>query len=263
MDDRRAALIIRTLRVRRRWRQKDLAARASVSRQLVTKIEGGRIDSVSLRNLRVVVAALGGSAELLIRAQGGEADRAVNAGHAAMHEAVARLFRRRDGWLAAPEVTFSIYGERGVIDVLAWHAASRSLLIVELKTLLVDLNDLMGSMDRRRRLAGQIARERGWFPAHVGTWVAVADTSTNHRRLADHSTVLRIAFPGDGRTLRAWLREPSESLAALSFLSAATPGGRRRDFRSTRQVRKPSAARSTHESPALSEPGSPEPGHRP
>jgi transcriptional regulator with XRE-family HTH domain len=108
VDDRRAALTIRTLRVRRGWRQKDLAARAGVSRQLVTKIESGRIESVPLRAVRKVVAALGGTAEILIRAPGGEADRALNAGHAAMHEAAARLFRRVDGWVTAPEVTFSI-----------------------------------------------------------------------------------------------------------------------------------------------------------
>lgn len=33
-----------------------------------------------------------------------------------------------------PEVSFSIYGQRGVIDILAWHAATRSLLVIELKT---------------------------------------------------------------------------------------------------------------------------------
>ena len=33
-----------------------------------------------------------------------------------------------------PEVSFSIYGERGVIDMLLWHPARRALLVVELKT---------------------------------------------------------------------------------------------------------------------------------
>lgn len=171
-----------------------------------------------------------------------------------MHEAVARLFHRLDGWLIAPEVTYSIYGERGVIDVVAWHAASRTLLVVELKTLLVDVNDLMGSMDRRRRLATRIARDRGWFPIAVGAWVAIADTSTNHRRLADHATVLRIAFPGDGRTLRGWLRRPTGPIAALSFLSAATRDGRKGDFRPIRPVRGPSTGRSTHDPLHASQP---------
>jgi len=263
VDDRRAALTIRTLRVRRHWRQKDLAARAGVSRQLVTKIESGRIESVSLRAVRMVVSALGGTAGVLIRSPGGDTDRAMNAGHAAMHEAVARQFRRENGWIAAPEVTFSIYGERGVIDVLAWHAASRTLLVVELKTLLVDVNDLMGSMDRRRRLASRIARERGWFPNHIGVWVAIGETSTNHRRLADHSTVLRTAFPSDGRSLRRWLRKPDGPIAALSFLSPATRGGGRRDFRPIRQVRGPSIGGSTHDDRVGATPSGRAEGHRP
>lgn len=263
MDDRRAALTVRTLRVRRHWRQKDLAARAGVSRQLVTKIESGRIDSVSVGAVRRVVGALGGTAEVLIRAPGGEADRALNAGHAAMHEAAARLFRRLDGWVTAPEVTFSIYGERGVIDVLAWHASSRVLLVVELKTLLVDVNDLMSSMDRRRRLAARMARERGWFPVLVSVWVAVADTSTNHRRLRAHATVLRTAFPDDGRTLRRWLSDPSGSLAALSFLPAATRGGRKHEFRPIRQVRRARSGRSPHDSHEDRESEAPKLRHRP
>jgi transcriptional regulator with XRE-family HTH domain len=263
VDDRRAALTIRTLRVRRGWPQKDLAERAGVSRQLVTKIESGRIESVSLRAVRKVVAALGGTAEVFIRAPGGEADRALNAGHAAMHEAAARLFRRLDGWVTAPEVTFSIYGERGVIDVMAWHAATRTLLVVELKTLLVDVNDLMGSMDRRRRLATRMAGERGWFPILVSAWVAVADTSTNHRRLRDHAAVLRTAFPDDGRRLRRWLPQPNGSVAVLSFLSAATPSGRKHDFRPIRQVRRPRSGRSTHDPHQDREPESPKLRHRP
>ena len=43
--------------------------------------------------------------------------------HAAMHEDVARLFATLPGWDEVPEVTFSEFGERGSIDILAWHAA--------------------------------------------------------------------------------------------------------------------------------------------
>ena len=46
--------------------------------------------------------------------------------------------------MLAPEVSFSIYGERGVIDILAWHPGRRALLIIELKTDIVDVNELVG-----------------------------------------------------------------------------------------------------------------------
>ena len=60
------------------------------------------------------------------------------------------------GWLFAPEVSFSVYGERGVIDLLAFHPASGCLLVIELKTAIIDVNDLVGTMDRRCRLAAGI-----------------------------------------------------------------------------------------------------------
>jgi transcriptional regulator with XRE-family HTH domain len=242
--DIRLGLIFRSVRVQRRWTQQVLGQRAGVSRQLVSKIERGVIDSVSVRSLRAVGAALGIRVEVVARGAAGEVDRTLNAGHAAMHEAVARLFRVLPGWSPAPEVSFSIYGERGVIDILAWHAASRTLLVIELKTAIVDINDLMGSMDRRRRLAAQIGRERGWVPLVVATWVLIADTPTNRRRLAEHATALRSAFPEDGRAMRRWLRRPTGAIRALSFLSIATGRGARRDFRPIRQVRGPKPTRS-------------------
>ena len=79
-----------------------------------------------------------------------------------MHESVAGFLLGLTGWTFASEVSFSIWGERGVIDILAWHEPSRSLLVIELKTALVDVNELVGNMDRKRRLAAVVARERGW-----------------------------------------------------------------------------------------------------
>ncbi len=217
----------------------DLAERSAVSRQLVSKIERGDVSTVSLGRLRAALGVLGVEAELALNGYGRDLDRLLNAGHAAMHEAAARKLGSL-GWAIAPEVSYSVYGERGVIDMLAWHASTCSLLVIELKTSIVDVNDLMGSMDRRRRLAPRIAAERGWRPVLVGSWVAVADTPTNHRRVAAHATVLRAAFPDDGRTVRRWLAGPSGRLDALGFLSRATAGGASPEFRPRRRVDRPS-----------------------
>jgi hypothetical protein len=147
-----------------------------------------------------------------------------------MHETFAGVIAGARGWVSAPEVSFSIYGERGVIDALAYHEPTGCLLVVELKTLIVDVNDLMATMDRRRRLASRIARDRGWNARSVSGWVIVADSRTNRRRLATHATVLRTAFPADGRRMRGFLRSPSGSVTALSFLPVdlATDSGRGR-----------------------------------
>lgn len=142
----------------------------------------------------------------------------LNAGHAAMHEAAALELAGTE-WLTAAETTFAIYGERGIIDILCFHAPTGALLVIELKTDLIDVQGLIGAVDRYRRLAPQVARERGWAVTSVSCWVLLRDTPSNHRRLAAHATVLRNAFPVDGRGMRGWLRRPAGTVSALSFLS--------------------------------------------
>jgi hypothetical protein len=144
-----------------------------------------------------------------------------------MHEDTAALFESIGGWGLIPEASFAIFGERGVIDILAWHAATRTLLVIELKTEIVDIQDLVGTVDRKRRLAAQIARERGWDPLVIATWVVVADSATNRRRVRAHERMLRAAFPDEALDVRRWLRAPRGAINALTFLSFATGGSRR------------------------------------
>jgi hypothetical protein len=89
-----------------------------------------------------------------------------------------------------PELTFSIYGERGSVDLVAWHPARRALLVIELKTAIVDVNELLMTFDRKRRLAPRIAREREWDPNVVGAWLIVMEGMTNRRRVAAHRASL-------------------------------------------------------------------------
>jgi transcriptional regulator with XRE-family HTH domain len=225
VSDARVGAAIRSVRLRRGWRQSDVAARAKVSRALVSLLERGHVERVALGTLRSVGQALDIQIDVTARWRGGELARLLNADHAALHESVALFFGEMAGWEFAPEVTFNIYGERGVIDLLAWHAATRTLLIVELKTLLVDIHDVMAANDRRRRLAGAIAAQYDWHPRIVGVWVVLANTRTNRRRIAAHATVLRAAFPAGGADIHAWLRAPVAGISALSLWSYANRGG--------------------------------------
>jgi hypothetical protein len=79
------------------------------------------------------------------------------------------------------------------------------------------VDDILATMDRRRRLARRIALERGWDPTTVSVWVVVAAGRTNRRRLARVRTVVRTAFPLDGRSMSAWLQDPVASVAGLSL----------------------------------------------
>ena len=248
MDDRQLGLAIRSVRVRRGWRQLDLSVRAHVPRSTVGRIERGHMSSVTVEAIREVAAALDARVDLALRWQGGDLGRLLNARHAALHEAVARLFLSLEGWVAEPEVSYSVYGERGIVDVLGWHPVSRVVLVIELKTEFVDVNELMGTLDRKRRLAWGIARDRGWDPAAVATWVIVADNRTNRRALGDHQTVLRAKLPADGRTMHSWLRRPDGPRNGLSFLPWDRVQAPRRDLAPLRRVNRPDIPRSEHES---------------
>lgn len=227
----------RAARINKGWRQKDLAERAGVSRSEVARIESGRFGNVTVKAVLQVGTALGIRIVWKLLSYAGDLDRIVNARHGALHEAVARWLRSIEGWTFAPEVSFSILGERGVIDVLAWHAATRTLLVIELKTGIVDVSELMGGVDRKRRLAVRIAVERGWHARAVSVWVLVAESSTNRRAVANHRTTLRAAFPEDGRRMRAWIRRPDASVRALSFWSSANSQGAKRGLAAVRRVR--------------------------
>jgi transcriptional regulator with XRE-family HTH domain len=239
MDDGRFGSAIRAVRHKRGWRQRDLAARAGVSDVTVSRIERGHLDTLSLRTLRMVASALDVRVDILARWRAGDLDRLLNARHSALHDSVAAWFRGEfPEWEIAPEVSFGIFGERGVIDIVAWHPGRRALLIIELKTDIADVNELVGTFDRKRRLARKIVEERGWVPTTVSGWVIVASGRTNRARIAAHGAMLRSAFPFDGRSIRAWLRDPIGTISALSTWSSTRggPGASARRVRTLRRV---------------------------
>ena len=207
---------------------------------MVARIEHGHLGSIPLAKLRRVAEALGARLDTIVRWQGADIGRLLDARHAAMHESMAGLLNGLDGWQFEPEVSFSIYGERGIIDILAWHPGRRMLLVIELKTEIVDVSGLLGSMDRRRRLAREIAARFGWEAVAVSTWVVIADSRTNRRTLAAHARVLRAKFPIDGRGMRRWLRDPAARADALGFLPDRHAVTLRRPVAPTRRVRPPS-----------------------
>jgi transcriptional regulator with XRE-family HTH domain len=161
MDDQRFGSVMRAVRIKRRWRQLDLAERTGLTASTISRIERGHLDRLSLATVRRVAAVLDVRVELLGRWRAGDLDRLLNARHSRLHEDVADTFREHfPWWRLAPEVSFAIYGERGIIDVLAWHAMNRSLLVIELKTDIADVNELIGTFDRKVRLASKIGAER-------------------------------------------------------------------------------------------------------
>lgn len=232
--------VLRSVRIRRELRQVDVAGMAGLSRATVSRMERGHFASLSIEAARRVAAVLDIRLDLVPRWRGGDLDRLLNSRHGRLHELVARRLVHLDGWVVAPEVSFAIYSERGVVDILAFHEGRGIVLVIELKTEIVDVNELVGTLDRKRRLAIDIAHSHGWavpVEARAAAWLIVAESRTNRRRLSAHRTMLRAAFPSDGRRLPGWLRDPVDPIRALSFWPNDHPGNVGASLASVRRVR--------------------------
>ncbi len=199
-------------------------------------MERGRLDHLPLRTVRGVARALEIDLDMVVRWRGGDLGRLIADRHTAMSGRVARDLQA-SGWEIRPEVSFNHFGERGVVDLVARHRAEGAVLLVELKTELVDIGDLLATMDRRRRLGRIIAAACGWVGSDVSTWVVLRESRSNRRRVSESAVTLRAAFPHDGRAMRHWLREPRGAIAALSFLPDSSQDDARPGSPTVKRVR--------------------------
>lgn len=217
-DDVAVGRQVRDLRVGKNLGQAEVASRAGVSRQVVSRLERGLIDGLTIAKLRSISKALEAPPIVTLGWRGPEFDRNRDRLHAAIVEAMCRHLRLH-GWEVGPESGFSHYGERGSADILAWHPRAEVLLIVEIKTRLWDLQDLFSSTDRKRRLLPPEARRRfGWNPKSIGLLLVMPDLSTHRHTVARHASTFEAAFPARYREVRRWLSNPVNDLTGLTFL---------------------------------------------
>jgi len=199
--------------------------RAGVSQDAVSRAERGRLEEMTVRRVRAITRALDAELVLVVRWRGGDLERLLDEGHAAVLGASAGMLQA-DGWQVIAEVTYAVFGERGSIDLLAWHAASRCLLVVEVKTALVSVEGTMRKHDEKVRLASGIATERfGWRASAVARLLVLPDTSTARRAVERHAAVLDGAYSLRADALRQWLRTPADGDGGVSGLLFA-PGTR-------------------------------------
>jgi transcriptional regulator with XRE-family HTH domain len=244
MDDGRIGRAIRALRHRRGWRQVDLAQRAGISQSAVSDIERGRIDRYTLRHIRRLLVELDAACDVTVLWGGrGQLDRLLDQDHARLTEAWASLHARL-GWQVWAEASFSVYGERGRIDLLAYHARTGTLEVVECKTIVADIQDLLGRLDAKVRLAPTIAAGRGWRVRRVVPSLVIADGRTAHRRTAEHRQLFS-RFDLRGRAARAFVRDPrrqGSGLLAFVPLPRTNHGGLGRAGQQRVRVSTPSAS---------------------
>jgi transcriptional regulator with XRE-family HTH domain len=217
-DDVQVGRIVQDLRISRNLSQKDVAARAGVSRETVSRLERGLADGLTVGALRAVSRALGQPSIVSLGWRSPELDRLRDRLHAAMVEQVATSLLTL-GWEIAPERSFNYYGVRGSADILAWRRSSDALLVVETKTRLIDLQDTLTALDRKRRvLPGSVARELGWAPRLVGVILAMPEISTHRHVIERHATTFAAALPQRQVEVRRWLAHPVGDLRGIWFL---------------------------------------------
>lgn len=229
MDPIRFGLTIRALRRRRRWTQAELALHARCSRSAIARIERGESQRCTVQLLERILAALDARLVMRVLWHGEELDRLLDAEHARLVEVIADQLSSA-GWQVHVEVTFQIRGERGSIDVLALHPARSQVLVIEVKSVVPDVQAMLSTLDRKVRLAPTIVRDRGWTPEGSGAasriLVLPADR-TARRRIDRHRTMFERALPARTIEVRRWLAEPSGSIAGIMFVSGVTQAGAR------------------------------------
>lgn len=230
MDDERIGRVLRLLRQRRGWRQVDLGARAGASQSAVSDMERGRIDRYTLRTIRQVLRAVDASVSMDPLWGGrGDLDRLLDADHARLTQVWADRHRRA-GWDVWNEASYSIFGERGRIDQLAFHPTTGTLEVTEIKTGIWDVQDTLGRLDAKVRLAPRVAGQRGWRATRVVGALVVMDGTTVRRRLREHPDLFA-RYSVRGRAVEAWVRDPwatAEGLLALVSLPPTNQGRLRR-----------------------------------
>jgi transcriptional regulator with XRE-family HTH domain len=214
--------------------QAALGQRVGASASTISRIERGHAKDVTLALLERIAVELGGTVVARLLWQGEAIDRLLDAEHA-------RLVEWSVGWLAAagweaiPEVTFNVRGERGSIDVLA-RSHSGAVLLIEVKSVIPDIQALLAGIDRKARLAPNVCRDRGWPAARCARLLVVPADRTTRRRVAAVAATFSAALPARSAEVRRWVASPLGDLAGVLFVpNVSHTGARHRVGSSQRQ----------------------------
>ena len=211
---------LRALRYRRGWRQADLGRRSGLSRDVVSRVERGVLHGITLGSLSRLADALDASLVVEVRWHCAELDRLIDRTHAALGNAAAERLARA-GWITRAEVSFNHYGDRGRCDLVAWHPRTRTLLMVEVKSRIGDLQDTLGRLDTKARLGSVIAGQLGLGePARVVPAFVLGEGGANRRVVLRHEALFR-PYGVRGRAAQAWLRAPVGATTGLLWFESS------------------------------------------
>jgi transcriptional regulator with XRE-family HTH domain len=239
MNERQLGRVHRALRHRLGLTQRELSKSAGVSRNKISELERFDLSRLTVPEIDRCFLAMDATLRFWAEWNGAALDRLLDEGHATLAGAIGTLLRKL-GWRVEFEVTFARFGDRGSIDLLAWHEASRTLLVIEVKTELASLEGLLRPLDVKVRWAPAIALERfGWQPLHFARLVVLPEDRTARRAVARHGAILGAALPARNREVRRWLANPTAPVAGLMFLTPSQLVGTKRNPSAIQRVRTP------------------------
>ena len=226
----RIGLAIRDLRRSIGWSERELAARAGVSQSLVSFIERGRLHNLSFESAGRLLEAMGG--RLIIDAAApflGDRERQREPAHVRCATYVVRRLER-DDWQVATEVEIGGDRFRGWIDVLAYNAARRLLLLIEINTEIHDLGAIERALGWYERECWSAARRMGWYPDRLLSSLMLLSSAANDVRIRENRDSLARLFPVRASELAAYLRDPGRPVRPGRSLALIDPLSRRRDW---------------------------------
>ncbi len=218
MNPIRLGSAFRAIRLELHLRQSDVARRAGVSQGVVSGIECGRMRGMTLETLDTIAQAIGADFDPQLRWRGPTLPRLLDRRHAALQTLMADRLRAAS-WVVLIEESFNYFGDRGSVDLLAWHNTSRALLIAEIKTELVDLQETIRALDVKSRVVpSTVSEKRDWRPASVAVVLVLPGTTMNRSAVKRHQGMMDAALPARTCQVKRWLAEPRGHLREIAFV---------------------------------------------
>ena len=117
----------------------------------------------------------------------------------------------------------------GWIDILAFHPACATLVIVEIKTRLDDLGAIQRQLGWYERAARDVAARIGWRPVTIVSWLLLLSSDEVEMALRRERDLLRVGFQERAGEMRQVVAgEPP--VAPRRGLALIDPSSRRADW---------------------------------